>query len=805
MFVFVNTSCPLTNKHPFLELVSLSHDFDSALYVPGQHSGVYMYICTVVVTFWPIRLLQRRWCINSLFTSCRSVSKKYMCHNYPTNTSHVCITHTHSLSLSLSLSFLSSLSQAGHFPLPRPPIQNGGAGLPRNWSSSIVDSIPDFQPPVVYEDIPESEAHISNFDTEGYGKLNFKDIPHGARSPPILVSPEHEGGPRRGAGAMGGARHTSPTPRPTHPASSSRAMVPARKGGRRDYEDLDLDEGDEEEQRRSVPATAPENYSRLEREKSPARKFSPPDKPTPYKSGGKPHPPPTSNRPSPHGPPLPSRPHVPPSSAKPSDIPTDVPDGLYAAVSKPKKRTAATVHGSRPLLPPTAAKPSLSGSNPDLSKLGSEDYGKLDRRVPVAVPHPEDEYNTLDLVASKMNGSAPSVGQEAYGKLEHISSRGFSVVTSPPHVAEQYGKLELTKTNASVVPPASHYEMQEEQSPSLPSTSSAAAAASIVSPQGKEYGKLHQFSGLPSSSSTTGASGAAVTPSRSQPLPPPQEEYGRLERPTGKTVSVPSTPEDEYGHLETRPRTSSFNPYGTLSAEEMKAAAAQASTNKNGKSSGSAGNADSQVMGPPPGYENTEIKQPSPAYRASVHVTSSQSLAKPQAPPRGTNASPPLQKKTVHGYVNIDEKGQVKKGSPPLPPAKPHLESFTPSARAHSKSTTDSTSTSSNSHDPSLKSHDPTPLKSHGMNGASFPVKRKPIVSSSDYEDTEKLDFGTKPAGNSQKFISTSNIAVLPPTAPRRGASIRSAVSASNVVSENSSKPSVAPKPSKVKLRQAVH
>ena len=163
----------------------------------------------------------------------------------------------------------------------------------------------------------------------------------------------------------------------------------------------------------------------------------------------------------------------------------------------------------------------------------------------------------------------------------------------------------------------------------------------------------------------------------------------------------------------------------------------------------------------------------------------------------------------MHGYVNIDEKGQVKKGgSPPLPRAKPHLESFTPaSSRAHAKSTTDSTSTSSNPHGPSLKSHDPTPLKSHDMNGSSFPVKRKPIVSSSDYEDTEKLDFGTKPAGNSihtKKSMSTSTSAILPPMASRRGVSIRNTASASNVVAENSSKPSVAPKPPKAKLRPTV-
>ena len=701
----------------------------------------------------------------------------------------------YSLSLSLSLSLSVPLFQTH---LSRPPIQNGQN---RNWSSSIVDSIPDFQPPIVYEDIPEADP--STFDTVGYGKLNFKD-----RSPPTLTSPEHEGGPRRGAGAvMGGVRHTSPTPRPAHHhAPSTRTAVPParRRGGRRDYEDLDLDDGgDDEEQRHSnAPPTAPETYSRLEREKSPARKMSPPEKPTPFSKSG------ASGKPQKHGPPLPSRPHVPPPTPKPSEVPTDVPDGLYAAVSKPKKRTAATVHTSRPIPPSAAAKPSFSGSNPDLSNVGHEEYGKLDRRVPTAAaPLKQEEYNTLDLVASKMNGttgptsSLLPVGQEEYGKLEHTNKR-FS---HGSRLAEQYGKLELTKTSASTspVPPASHYEMQDnEQPPPLPSTSSMAAAASIMPPE-EAYGKLHQFGGppLPPSNLSSGAGGTpAITSSRSQPPPPSaQEEYGKLERPVGRTTtSVPSTPEDEYGHLETRPRTSSFNPYSTLTAEEVKAAAQASSSNKvnkrgrSGSSSsviGSAqqGNSDSQLMGPPPGYENTEIKQPSLAYRASI--VGGQVLGKPQAPPRGAGSSPPLQRKGVHGYVNVDEKGQVRKGSPRLPPVKPQLESGASSSRAPLKpAAADATSSS---HDPSLKSHD--------MNGAAFPVRRKPIVSSSDYEDTEKLDFGMKPP-ILQKQKPTSDT-VLPPPAPKRGPSIRNTVSASSVaVSENSSKPSVAPKP-KVKVR----
>ena len=660
-----------------------------------------------------------------------------------------------------------------------------------------MDSIPDFQPPVVYEDIPETETDASNFDTVGYGKLNFKD-----RSPPTLASPEHEGGPRRGAGAaMGRASHTSPTPRPAHHhASNTRTAVPPpRRGGRRDYEDLDLDEGDEEEQRHgNVPP--PETYSRLEREKSPARKMSPPEKPTPYnkKSGGVGKPQSTAR----HGPPLPSRPHIPPPSPKPSDVPTDVPDGLYAAVSKPKKRTAATVHTSRPIPPSTAAKQLHSGSNPDLSNIGHEEYGKLDHRVPTAaVPHPQEAYNTLDLMTSKMNGTSGTtlspVGQEEYGKLEHANKR----LSHGHHIAEQYGKLEITKTSASAVPPASHYEMQDDElhvPPPLPSTSSTAAAASIM-PSEEAYGRLHQFSGPPPSS-LSGATGGspAVSSSRSQPPPPAtQEEYGRLERPMGRsTTSVPSTPEDEYGHLETRPRTSSFNPYGTLTAEEVKAAAQTTDSNVNkrtrsGSSSaviGAQGSNESQLTGPPPGYENTEIKQPSLAYRASI-VGSQMLGGKPQAPPRGASNSPPLQKKGVHGYVNVDEKGQVKKGNPPLPPTKPY--SGAPSSRAPLKSAADSTSITSSSHDPSLKSHD--------MNGAAFPVRRKPIISSSDYEDTETLEFGMKPP-ILQKQKSTSE-AVMPPLAPKRGPSIRNTVSASNVTpAENSSKPSVAPKP-KVKVR----
>ena len=652
----------------------------------------------------------------------------------------------------------------------------------------------------------------------GYGKLNFKD-----RSPPTLASPEHESGPRRGASAaVGGARHTSPTPRPTHHyASSARsAAPPPRRGGRRDYEDLDLDEGDEEEQKHGSSVVPPtETYSRLDREKSPARRMSPPDKPNPYnkKSGGGGKLQPTSR----YGPPLPSRPHVPPPSPKPSDFPTDVPDGLYAAVSKPKKRVAATVHTSRPVPPSTAAKLSRSGSNPDLSNIGHEEYGKLDHRVPTStVPLPQEEYNTLDLVASKTNGGTsgltptpPPIGQEEYGKLEHTASKRLSY---GHHISEQYGKLDLTKASAGSaggvhVPHASHYEMQDDepQPPPLPSTSSAAAAASIIPPE-EAYGKLHQFSGHSSSlSSSSGVSGGSQA-SRSQPLPPPpsatQEEYGRLERPMGRgTTSVPSTPEDEYGHLETRPRTSSFNPYGTLSSEELKATTQTTSGSgkvnkltRSGSSSGAIGGGgqrsiDSQLTGPPPGYENTEIKQPSLAYRASV-VGSQVLGGRPQAPPRSAS-SPPLQKKNVHGYVNVNEKGQVRKGSPPLPPAKPHLESGAPSSRAPLKPTTaNGTSATSSSHDPSLKSRD--------MNGVAFPARRKPIVSSSDYEDTETLEFGMKPP-ILQKQKSSSD-AVMPPPAPKRGPSIRNAVSASNVTppTENVSKPSVAPKP-KLKARPA--
>ena len=643
---------------------------------------------------------------------------------------------------------------------------------------------------------------------------------------------------------MGGARHTSPTPRPAHHhhhASNTRSAVPPpRRGGRRDYEDLDLDEGgDEEEQKHGNVVPPTETYSRLEREKSPSRKLSPPDKPAPYnkKSGGA-----MAARHG-HGPPLPSRPHVPPPAPKPSDTPTEVPDGLYAAVSKPKKRAAATVHTSRPVPPSSTAahKPSHSGSNPDLSGIGHEEYGKLDHRVPTsAVPLPQEEYNTLDLVASKVNGTSAvtppplsSLGQEEYGKLGHASSTVNKRYSHGHHIAEQYGKLEVTKSsssNAVNVPHAPHYEMQDDEPlpPPLPSTSSAAAAASIIPPE-EAYGRLHQFSTPPhphphhsssSSSSNSSLSGAAggggpaATSSRDRSQLPPssssssaahamQEEYGRLERPKGKgTTSVPSTPEDEYGHLEARPRTSSFNPYGTLTSQELKAAAAQATSSttssssnvrKHTRSSSSGGggaqqqNNDSQLMmmgGPPPGYENTEIKQPSLAYRASIVGNQMVGGGKPQAPPRGPNTSPSLQRKSVHGYVNVNEKGQIK----PLPPTKPSKSAADSSTHITSSSMTTTTS----SHDPTLKSHD--------MNGVAYPVRRKPTISSSDYEDTETLEFGTKPP-ILQKQKSTSD-AVMPPPAPKRGPSIRYAVSASNVTppSENSSKPSIAPKP-KMKVR----
>ena len=522
--------------------------------------------------------------------------------------------------------------------------------------------------------------------------------------------------------------------------------VPTRRGGgRRDYEDLDLDEDEEEVPRR------PENYSRLDREKSPLRS---------------------------HGPPLPSRPHVPPPAPKPNEQSMDVPDGLYAAVNKPRRPPASTVHGTRPHPPPPmAAKPSLSGSNPDLAGIGHKEYGKLDRRLlPPSQQQPQEEYNTLDHVTTKINGlGSPPEGDQEYGKLDRTgrSAVGIPHSITPAHIADQYGKLELNQAAPSV-PPFAHYEMIDDvvPKPSLSAPSSSSSATSVPSHIHEEYGKLQH-----NSTSASSAHSARGVP------PHTQEEYGRLDR-TGTKSSVPSTPEDEYGHLETRPRTSSFNPYGTLNAEEVERA--------KGIGKGRGENNDSRPA-PPPGYENATLREPSLAYRMSV--TGSQLTSKPQAPPRG--ASPSLQKKS-HGYVNVDETGKVQK---PIPPARPQIDA---SQTARTKA-----NNSSSSHDPSLKSHDPN-LKSHGMNGTAYSVRRKPISVSSDYEDTEKLDFGP-PKPNiafSSQTPASSAVTPPPPPAPRRGVSNRNAAIGSNASVDHvhsgttAVRPSIAPKPSKLKANK---
>ena len=560
----------------------------------------------------------------------------------------------------------------------------------------------------------------------------------GASSPPHITSPEHEGGPRRGV------RHTSPTPRPVnHHGRAPPVPLPTRKvGGRRDYEDLDLDGDEEEMPSNGTRRIESDNYSRLEREKSPVGKIST------------------------KGPPLPSRPHVPPPTPKPGDQPVQVPDGLYASINKPKKRMAVTVHGSRPLPPTMAPKPppsSLSGSNPDLSGIGLEEYGKLDRR-PAPQQLYEEEYNTLDHVTTKLNGTSPE--REEYGKLDRTGRSKVvgSGAGGVPHIAEQYGKLELTQTNMAAIPSSSHYEMMDDLSPTLSSSGVPAAT-----PLHETYGKLQHTSTSSNSAAanTTAAATPRVTKQRG-------EEYGRLERPTATKTSVPSTPEDEYGHLETRPRTSSFNPYGTLAPE--------------GHEEGEAvrDRKDSKTA-PPPGYENAEFKEPSLAYRMSV--TSSQLMSRPQAPPRAQSTSPNLSKRAHSGYVNVDDKGKVRKVSPPLPRPKP--------SQLDPKS-----ENFPNSHDTSLKSHD--------MNGGTTAYysacKLKPTVTSSDYEDTEKLDFGPRPKPMSslhtQTSSSTNSVPSMapPPPAPRKGVSNRNATSSANSI-DLVDKPSVARKPPVLKLK----
>ena len=553
-------------------------------------------------------------------------------------------------------------------------------------------------------------------------------------------------------------RSTSPTHRTSKPNARPAVVTAPTRRGRRDYEDLDLDDEEEEQQasngtKHAVPASVPENYSRLDREVSPLRKISPPDK---SKVGGKPQIP---NRPLGSAP-RPSRPHVPPAGPSTDEKPAEVPDGLYAAVQKPKKRAAATVHSKRPLPPTTIPKPSLSGSNPDLSGIGDEEYGKLIHNIPALPPRPPelDEYNTLDLVTSKTNGNVPK--HEEYGKLERGGSGGRSAggpslptTTTPAHIADQYDTIDLTSTSTSV-PPSAHYEMPDLPQPSL--------SAAAIPPQ-EEYGKLRH--------NVSANSVPAVQP----------EEYGRLERPMATKTSVPSTPEDEYGHLETRPRTSSFNPYGTLANSTEVGVQGM----NGGIGNGSGASPDPQLA-PPPGYENTEIKPPSLAYRMSV--TSNQLSSRPQAPPRGQNTSPSLQKKAI-GQSSGSDKGPGRKTSPPLPPYRPQ--------------------TDNSSHDPTLKSGAP--------NGV-VAFSKRPKVSSFDYEDTEKLDFGLKPGPSNgstrpfglQKSVSTGSTTseIPPPPAPRRGASVRKPASTSKVTLEsptNNNKPSVAPKPPKVKPKPVVN
>ena len=588
-------------------------------------------------------------------------------------------------------------------------MQNGGASA-RHWSSSVVESIPDFQPPVVYEDIPEGDK----FGAAGYGRLDFNQTPNGRgpRSPTHLTSPEREGAPGRLV------RHTSPTHRPSNPPIRAAAPPPSRKG-RRDYEDLDLGE-DEEEVKPNGPKFATDNYSRLDRENSPAGKRTSPPR-------GKPPPPSTARL---NGPPLPSRPHIPPPAPKPDEQPVDVPDGLYAAVNKPKRRPAATVHGTRPLPP---VKLSQSGSNPDLSTIGPEEYGRLDHRMPPPKATPEVEYNSLEHVCPSTNGIASE--KEEYGKLERKGRQvGVPHVASPPHISEQYGRLELAQTAAAL--PANHYEMEDTQQ--------------VVASVPEEYGRLQH--------------GASSTASNGTPRVQPQE-YGRLERPTAR-ANAASNQDDDYNHLPSRPRTSSFNPYGTLSATEL-----EATTN---------GAEQESQLTPPQGYENTEIRQPSLAYRASI--VGSQLVSKPQAPPRGLSPSPSQQRR-AHGYVNVDEKGNVRKGSPPLPPAKPHPDTGA-AAQASSRISSQNTA---------LKSHDVS-------NAASSVARRKPFTSvSSDYEETETLDFGLK--------VNTPSPSQLPPSIPspqtsRRGQSVRNTSSAS---AESTNKPSVAPKPSKLRTKPMIH
>ena len=605
-----------------------------------------------------------------------------------------------------------------------------------------MSAIPNFLPPSVYESIPATEED-NNFNMEGYGKL---DIPqnsgakHGSRSPPYLDSPEYESEPR------GGMRHTSPTHRPSKP-SARPAVVTAtpstKRVRRRDYEDLDLDEDEETSNgiRRVVPATAPEEYSRLDREVSPMRKMSPPKV-------------------------LPSRPHVPPPSPKEGERSPEIPSEVYACVNKPIKRSATTVHSNRPLPPITAPKPALSGSNPDVPECVPEEYGHLVHNVPPLPPRllQEEDYDTLDVVTSTSNGNVPRL--EEYGKLDRggggRTAGGSSLVTSPPHIAEQYGKLELAHVS-SAVPPSVHYEVSDSHQQS--------SAIATAQPPHEEYGKLQHNAAPPSA----GAVAAAAIPG-SQP-----EEYGRLERSTTTKNSAPMIPPGNgYGNLETRPgSSSSFNPYSALNSAEPSTQNADdvdgIGTNGNGTGVGT-GPSNGSLQGPPPGYENTEIKQPSLAYKMSVQ-SSSQLMSKPQAPPRRQSTSS-HQKKTTD-YVNVDDRGPGRKFKPPLPPNRPQ--------------------TDAGSHESSLKSGD-----TNTSNRVEFPVRQKPVTC--EYEDTGSLNFGFKPPSNAmpslQKPVSTSSVSQVrhaPPLAPRRGASIRNNnTSTPNVTRGNSNptnKPSIARKP----------
>lgn len=263
------------------------------------------------------------------------------------------------------------------------------------------------------------------------------------------------------------------------------------------------------------------------------------------------------------------------------------------------------------------------------------------------------------------NAQTPSFTPEEYGKLSHANKP--SIAQTPSSTPEEYGKLSHANKPSIIQTPEEYGRLKHAQS---------SAAVSGFGPD--EYGKLE----------------------RSQEDPTPTQ-YGRLESKAHSPQKV-----DGYGRLGTN-RQSSFDPYGTLTSEELekqieevKILSTQSSTNEQKpriKLSGyetmefetadgttyseiddskSVKNKLSVERVPPPGYENTTLKL-TPAEQASYKAPST-GANKPDSPP-----TPPRSRSQKHGYVNINEDGSIKQvehsKAPVVPKRNRSNDSSTPS------------------------------------------------------------------------------------------------------------------------------